>query len=77
MITINLMATDSMATGDVFITCAFCNQTYYLVNGHKCSVMPNMFIYTDNVSGPAIDDRIDRIEQKLDDLLRLLRRRDS
>ena len=65
-----------MSTGDLILTCELCYETYYLSNGHNCIVAQRKYAwasYTDNISGPVLDDRVDRIERKLDELLRLMK----
>ncbi len=65
----------AMSTGDLIIRCDFCYESYYMVNGHDCVVARRhrqLVSYTDNTSGPALDDKTDRIEQRLDELLRMV-----
>jgi hypothetical protein len=49
-----------MSTGDPIIHCPKCNQSYYLVNGHDCSVKDNIY-YKDLNIQTKYDELLNKI----------------
>ena len=57
-------------SGDIILTCDWCGQQYYQVNGHDCEVRRRKM--SDVLSPFPFDYRLERLEEKVEKILKLL-----